>query len=188
VRFPKWIAALALVTATSVAMANEPAGTAPTADKSPTATTPASTPEAPMAQAQPQQALDLPKAADQLRDKGVPEGEVKKALDAARDEKLSAAEAGMLFDDLAKMNLPSDREQIERFGDVVEDQLEKGLRGASLVQAVQTDLSTPKELQEKDANPLNPDGNEQDTMKRDERNPNAPTTPGANPTPPARNP
>ena len=56
-RFPKWIAALALVTATSVAMANEPAGTAPAAEKSPTATTPASAPDVPMAQAQPANGL-----------------------------------------------------------------------------------------------------------------------------------
>jgi hypothetical protein len=78
-------------------------------------------------------AIDLPAKAKAVRARGVPPGEVKRALKAAKDAGLGADEAA----DLLEAEEESARDgTIDNFGDFVQQKLSEGLRGRALAQAI----------------------------------------------------
>ena len=79
-------------------------------------------------------AIELPARADGLRKAGVEEGQLREALQAARDENLAADEAEEVLEPAekaAKENGP-----VDNFGAFVRERLHEGLRGRELARAI----------------------------------------------------
>src|SRR5688500_13183581 len=75
-------------------------------------------------------AIELPAAAQKLRDAGVPAAEVATAVRSAKDHGLPAADATDVLEEGAK------GEPIDNFGKFVNDKLDEGLRGRELAEAI----------------------------------------------------
>ena len=86
------------------------------------------------AQAEPRpdlgRAIELPAAAERLRERGVPAAEVATAVNAAKDHGLTAGEATDVLEAGAK------GEKLDNFGRFVNDKLDEGLRGRELAEAI----------------------------------------------------
>lgn len=84
-------------------------------------------------------AITLPQQADSLRQRGVPDADVRQALTAAREKKLSAGEAADTIrgagDAVNAHGVPAG------FGEFVKSQLESGKRGPELVAAIQAECA-----------------------------------------------
>jgi hypothetical protein len=77
-----------------------------------------------------ERAIELPAAAQRLREMGVPAAEVTLAVRTARDHGLSAGEATEVMEEGTR------GEKLDNFGKFVGEQLDKGLRGRELAQAI----------------------------------------------------
>ena len=82
-------------------------------------------------------AADLPFVAQELRAGGLPEGEVRVALNALRDAKLSAADAEQALT-AAEQGVERSG-PIDNFGAFVQSQLDSGLRGRQLAEAIRAE-------------------------------------------------
>lgn len=77
-----------------------------------------------------ERAIELPAVAQRLRDQGVPAAEVTLAVRSAKDHGLPASEATDVLEEGAK------GEKLDNFGKFVKGQLDAGLRGRELAQAI----------------------------------------------------
>jgi hypothetical protein len=77
-----------------------------------------------------ERAIELPAAAQRLRDLGVPDAEVTLAVRAARDHGLSAEDATVVMEEGTR------GPKLDNFGKFVNEQLDKGLRGRDLATAI----------------------------------------------------
>jgi hypothetical protein len=77
-----------------------------------------------------ERAIDLPAEAQRLRDMGVPAAEVALAIRSAREHGLSAGDATDLMEEGTR------GEKLDNFGKFVGEQLDEGLRGRDLAQAI----------------------------------------------------
>jgi hypothetical protein len=75
-------------------------------------------------------AIQLPAAAQQLRDKGLPASEVATAVNAAKESGLPASDAADLLEEGAK------GPNLDNFGKFVKSKLDEGLRGRDLANAI----------------------------------------------------
>jgi hypothetical protein len=82
-------------------------------------------------------ALDLPAAAQSLRDKGVDKGQVREAMQAAKGKKLKAKEAKGLMKDAG--DAVDEHGPIDNFGAFVKSKLDAGLRGRDLAAAIRAE-------------------------------------------------
>jgi hypothetical protein len=80
------------------------------------------------------EATKLPHKAQDIRDKGVPQGEVKEALDAARSKRVHAGEMSQVADGASRDIDQHGR--IDNFGHFVKGKLDQGLRGRELAAAI----------------------------------------------------
>lgn len=79
-------------------------------------------------------ALELPSAAQSLRDKGVDKAQVKEAVQAAKGRKLKAREARDLMKDTGAA--VDEHGPVDNFGAFVKGKLDAGLRGKDLAAAI----------------------------------------------------
>jgi len=82
-------------------------------------------------------ALDLPAAAQSLRDKGVDKGQVKEAVQAAKGKKLKAREARDLMKEAGAA--VDEHGPVDNFGAFVKGKLDSGLRGRELAAAIKAE-------------------------------------------------
>ncbi len=82
-------------------------------------------------------AEDLPARAQALRDGGVDADEVRQALMAAMEARLSAAAAASLLD--ASLGPVQEHGPVPAFGAFIKEQLDAGLRGEELASAIQAE-------------------------------------------------
>jgi hypothetical protein len=82
-------------------------------------------------------ALDLPLRARDLRQQGVPEADVKVVLTTARDKNVPAGEAAEVLDETAKV--VREHGPVDNFGAFVQAQLDAGLRGKALADAIKAE-------------------------------------------------
>jgi hypothetical protein len=81
--------------------------------------------------------LELPAAAQSLRDKGVDKGQVREAMQAAKSKKLKAKEAKGLMKDAG--DSVDEHGPIDNFGAFVKSKLDSGLRGRDLAAAIRAE-------------------------------------------------
>ena len=82
-------------------------------------------------------AIDLPRAAAELRAAGVPVDEVRNAIEAARRQRVPAAEAEEVLAETSRA--VEEHGPIENFGAFVQTQLDGGLRGRDLAAAIRAE-------------------------------------------------
>jgi hypothetical protein len=82
-------------------------------------------------------AIELPAAAQALRNKGVEKAEVKEALRAAKGKRIKAKNAKALLDESAKS--VDENGKIDNFGAFVKSKLDEGLRGRDLAAAIRAE-------------------------------------------------
>lgn len=82
-------------------------------------------------------AIELPQAAEQAREEGVPPEQVKDVLEAARRRKLPAGETEAIMTEETKA--VRDKGQIDDFGSFVKSKLDEGLRGRELSEAIRAE-------------------------------------------------
>ena len=81
-----------------------------------------------------ERAIQLPESADEARDAGIPEDEVKKVLDEARRRRLPVEEVDtILVESAASARVDG---PVDNFGAFVQSQLDNGLRGRDLADAI----------------------------------------------------
>ena len=82
-------------------------------------------------------AIDLPRAAEELRRAGVPVEEVRTAIETARRRQMPAAEAEEVLAETSRA--VEENGPIENFGAFVQAQLDSGLRGRDLAAAIRAE-------------------------------------------------
>jgi hypothetical protein len=82
-------------------------------------------------------ALELPRAASGVRARGVPEAEVREALDAMREREVPAGEAVEVLDSEARAS--EVHGPLDNFGAFVRGRLDEGLRGRALADAIRAE-------------------------------------------------
>lgn len=101
-------------------------------------------------------AFALPASAARLRGAGFPEREVEQALDAAKDAGIEASEASVLLDTMLTMPMPTSEQVLGELGEVVEENVEEGLRGPALLTAIHADLMARAAAETDDATQYDP--------------------------------
>jgi hypothetical protein len=95
-------------------------------------------------------ALELPSTAQQLRDQGIPEAEVRESLESAQRAHLGAAEAHEVLRYVAEHEVPEDPVVLSQFSEIVAWKIREGLRGVPLAQAIELELKSLTALTEGD--------------------------------------
>ena len=109
-----------------------------------------------------EQAGDLPRLAQELRDKGLDASEVRAALAAAQSAQLPAKDAAMVLKE--SVEPVTEHGPIENFGSFVKAKLDSGLRGKDLSSAIRSEHKKrgiggkPKPGQGKNPNGKDPNG------------------------------
>ncbi|MFO7892562.1 MAG: hypothetical protein R6U63_02410 [Longimicrobiales bacterium] len=83
------------------------------------------------------QAIQLPDVSEVLRERGVPMEEIEEMIDAARARGVTAGESTDVLEETAEA--VEDTGPIENFGAFVQEQLQAGLRGRELAEAIRAE-------------------------------------------------
>ena len=82
-------------------------------------------------------AILLPRVSEILRERGVPAEEVKVAIESARERGVPPSETAGIFEETIRV--VEEQGPIENFGGFVQEQLEQGLRGRALADAIRAE-------------------------------------------------
>lgn len=80
--------------------------------------------------------IELPVVANEAREKGISKGSVKHALESAREAKIPAADASRIL----RATLRTDKNRVEKLGDMIEEKARDGVKGAELVAMIQENI------------------------------------------------